>query len=177
MMATLRRWRSLAAVAVTASISMPAMAQSGVGENYRWVTFVVFAAVIAMTMVVTYLAAKRVRSAADFYGKLGKLLEGQDDRRLLWGAVTFAAPVLAKVREIFELRKARVGKREFAAESLHAFPMAGDEPGLEFLAPEDRVDFADFADLLEDSVAEFRGAVDFQVQEFWHVIHHVCLGC
>jgi cation/acetate symporter len=67
MMATLRRWRSLAAVAVTASISMPAMAQSGVGENYRWVTFVVFAAVIAMTMVVTYLAAKRVRSAADFY--------------------------------------------------------------------------------------------------------------
>jgi len=43
------------------------MAQSGVGENYRWVTFVVFAAVIAMTMVVTYLAAKRVRSAADFY--------------------------------------------------------------------------------------------------------------
>jgi len=43
------------------------IAESGVGENYRWVTFAVFAAVIAVTMVVTYVAAKRVRSAADFY--------------------------------------------------------------------------------------------------------------
>jgi cation/acetate symporter len=35
--------------------------------NYRWLTFSVFAAVIALTMYVTYLAAKRVRSASDFY--------------------------------------------------------------------------------------------------------------
>jgi cation/acetate symporter len=35
--------------------------------NYRWLTFTVFAVVIAITMVVTYLASKRVRSAADFY--------------------------------------------------------------------------------------------------------------
>jgi cation/acetate symporter len=35
--------------------------------SYRWLTFSVFAAIIAVTMVVTYLAAKRVRSASDFY--------------------------------------------------------------------------------------------------------------
>jgi cation/acetate symporter len=45
----------------------PAFAQAGVSENYRWLTFAVFAAVIAITMYVTYLAAKRVRSASDFY--------------------------------------------------------------------------------------------------------------
>jgi cation/acetate symporter len=35
--------------------------------NYRWLTFTIFAVVIAVTMYVTYLAAKRVRSASDFY--------------------------------------------------------------------------------------------------------------
>jgi cation/acetate symporter len=36
-------------------------------HNYHWLTFTVFATVIALTMLVTYIAAKRVRSAADFY--------------------------------------------------------------------------------------------------------------
>jgi len=35
--------------------------------SYRWLTFSVFAAIIAVTMYVTYVAAKRVRSASDFY--------------------------------------------------------------------------------------------------------------
>ena len=35
--------------------------------DYRWVTFGVFAAVIAITMYVTFVAARRVRSASDFY--------------------------------------------------------------------------------------------------------------
>jgi len=35
--------------------------------NYRVLTFGVFAVVVAITMYVTYLAAKRVRSASDFY--------------------------------------------------------------------------------------------------------------
>ncbi len=39
----------------------------GVNENYRWLTYTVFAAVIALTMYVTALAARRVRSASDFY--------------------------------------------------------------------------------------------------------------
>ncbi|HKC17984.1 MAG TPA: cation acetate symporter [Steroidobacteraceae bacterium] len=45
----------------------PAFAQAGVVASYRWLTLTVFAAVIALTMYVTYLAARRVHSAADFY--------------------------------------------------------------------------------------------------------------
>jgi cation/acetate symporter len=45
----------------------PALAQGAVSEQYRWLTFAVFAAIIGVTMFVTYLAAKRVKSAADFY--------------------------------------------------------------------------------------------------------------
>jgi len=57
----------VALLAAAALVGTPAVAQSGVGANYRWLTFAVFAAVIALTMYVTYLAAKRVRSVADFY--------------------------------------------------------------------------------------------------------------
>jgi cation/acetate symporter len=57
--------RGIAAVPLVAT---PALAQAaGVEDKYRWLTFTVFAVVIAITMYVTYLAAKRVRSASDFY--------------------------------------------------------------------------------------------------------------
>jgi cation/acetate symporter len=42
-------------------------AQAAAAPDYQWLTFTVFAVIIAITMWVTYLAAKRVRSAADFY--------------------------------------------------------------------------------------------------------------
>lgn len=48
-------------------ISSPALAQGAVGAEWRWLTFSVFAAIIGLTMFVTYLAAKRVKSASDFY--------------------------------------------------------------------------------------------------------------
>ena len=48
-------------------IAFPAFAQGAVGAEWRWLTFTVFAAIIGMTMFVTFLAAKRVKSAADFY--------------------------------------------------------------------------------------------------------------
>ncbi len=54
----------LAAIGLTA---LPALAQGAVSPNYRWLTFAVFAAIIGMTMYVTFLAAKRVKTAADFY--------------------------------------------------------------------------------------------------------------
>jgi len=54
-------------VAGSLLVCSPAFAQAGVSENYRWLTFTVFATIIAITMYVTYLAAKRVRSASDFY--------------------------------------------------------------------------------------------------------------
>jgi len=54
----------IAAIGLTA---LPALAQGAVAPNYRWLTFAVFAAIIALTMYVTYVAAKRVKTASDFY--------------------------------------------------------------------------------------------------------------
>ena len=48
-------------------IAAPALAQGAVSANYRWLTFAVFAAIIGLTMFVTYIASKRVKSASDFY--------------------------------------------------------------------------------------------------------------
>jgi cation/acetate symporter len=45
----------------------PALAQGAVDPKWRWLTFVVFGAIIALTMFVTYIAAKRVKNVADFY--------------------------------------------------------------------------------------------------------------
>jgi cation/acetate symporter len=52
-------------------VAMPAFAQGAVGPEWRWLTFAVFAAIISVTMYVTYVAAKRVKSAADFYAAGG----------------------------------------------------------------------------------------------------------
>jgi cation/acetate symporter len=62
-----RKWPAAALLAVAALGARAAFAQSEVGADYRWLTFCVFAVIIAITMYVTYLAAKRVRSASDFY--------------------------------------------------------------------------------------------------------------
>ncbi len=48
-------------------VSVPAMAQGAVADQWKWLTFLVFGAIIGLTMFVTYLAAKRVKSASDFY--------------------------------------------------------------------------------------------------------------
>jgi cation/acetate symporter len=53
--------------ASVAATAMPALAQGAVTAQWQWLTFTVFGAIIALTMFVTYLAAKRVKSAADFY--------------------------------------------------------------------------------------------------------------
>jgi len=58
----------LAAMAlVLPVISMPVLAQGAVADKWKWVSFSVFAAIIGVTMFVTYVAAKRVKSASDFY--------------------------------------------------------------------------------------------------------------
>src|ERR1700722_11430789 len=62
-----KKWPAAALLAVIALGMRSAFAQTQVGADYRWVTFAVFAAIIAITLYVTYLAAKRVRSASDFY--------------------------------------------------------------------------------------------------------------
>jgi cation/acetate symporter len=47
--------------------SSPAFAQTAVNPKYTYITFGVFAAIIGVTMFVTYLAAKKTKTAADFY--------------------------------------------------------------------------------------------------------------
>jgi cation/acetate symporter len=60
-------WGRLGLALVLALTAGPALAQGATPPEYRWLTFTVFAAIISLTMFVTYLAAKRVKSAADFY--------------------------------------------------------------------------------------------------------------
>jgi cation/acetate symporter len=67
MKAISKKWPAAALLAVAALGARAAFAQTEVGANYRWLTFLVFAVIIATTMYVTYLSAKRVRSASDFY--------------------------------------------------------------------------------------------------------------
>ena len=52
-------------------IAMPALAQGAVADKWKWLTFLVFGTIIALTMYVTYVAAKRVKTAADFYAAGG----------------------------------------------------------------------------------------------------------
>jgi cation/acetate symporter len=67
MKTTSKKWSAAVLLAVVALGARAAFAQTEVGTDYRWVTFFVFAVIIGITMYVTYLAAKRVRSASDFY--------------------------------------------------------------------------------------------------------------
>jgi cation/acetate symporter len=52
-------------------IALPALAQGAVADQWKWLTFLVFGAIISVTMYVTYVAAKRVKTAADFYAAGG----------------------------------------------------------------------------------------------------------
>ena len=52
---------ALALFVAAATIALPAFAQGAVADKWRWLTFLVFGAIIAVTMFVTYLAAKRVK--------------------------------------------------------------------------------------------------------------------
>lgn len=53
-----------------AALAVPVVAvhaQGAASADYGWVKFTVFGAVILLTMYITYLASRRVKSAADFY--------------------------------------------------------------------------------------------------------------
>jgi len=60
---------------VLALASSSALAQGAaagaVTDKYRWLSFAVFGAIIALTMYITYRAAKRTKTAADFYAAGG----------------------------------------------------------------------------------------------------------
>ena len=44
---------------------------TAVNPQYMWLTFAVFAAIISLTMFITYRAAKRTKTTADFYAAGG----------------------------------------------------------------------------------------------------------
>jgi cation/acetate symporter len=48
-------------------VSTSVFAQGAVPEKFKWLSFIVFGSIIALTMYVTYIAAKRVKTASDFY--------------------------------------------------------------------------------------------------------------
>jgi cation/acetate symporter len=66
--ARISRW-AVAAFALTAPAV--AFAQTAVNPKYTWLTFVVFAAIISLTMYITYVAARKTKTAADFYAAGG----------------------------------------------------------------------------------------------------------
>ncbi|SRR5579871_1371825 len=63
---TSRRW-ALACAAPLLFAALPALASGVVAAKYELMTWAVFAAVILITVYITYVAAKRIRSASDFY--------------------------------------------------------------------------------------------------------------
>ena len=66
-----RRFALAAGAVALAAIATPVLAQGAVAAQYRWLTFAVFGVIIAITMYVTYVAAKRVKNVADFYAAGG----------------------------------------------------------------------------------------------------------
>ena len=73
----MRRWLKAAAMLL---LTFPALVlaagpapEAVVPPQHRWLTFAVFSVVIAITLMITYVAAKRVRTPADFYTAGGSL--------------------------------------------------------------------------------------------------------
>lgn len=66
-MRSVRRYCVPAALALLSPAVRAATSATTVPEQHRWLALAVFSAVIALTMMATYLAAKRVRTPADFY--------------------------------------------------------------------------------------------------------------
>jgi len=63
----LRRAAAVCVLAATAAVATPAAAQGLVPERHKWLAFLAFVLVIGLTLVVTYLASRRIRTASDFY--------------------------------------------------------------------------------------------------------------
>src|SRR5271154_1679052 len=67
MKSILKKWPAAALLAAASLAASPAFAQAAGNADYKWLTLTVFGVVIALTVWVTYIAAKRVKSASDFY--------------------------------------------------------------------------------------------------------------
>ena len=94
-MSATRFARALASLALAAT-SMPAFAifkGGAVPERFGWLALLVFAAIIALTMYVTYLAAKRVKTTQQFYAA-GRSVSGLQNGWAIAGDYLSAASFL-----------------------------------------------------------------------------------
>jgi len=80
-------------MAAAALLPLPALAQGAVAPEYKWLTFLVFGCIIALTMFVTYLAARRVKSASQFYAA-GRSVSGIQNGWAIAGDYLSAASFL-----------------------------------------------------------------------------------
>ncbi len=80
-------------IGTAALLPLPALAQGAVAPEYKWLTFLVFGIIIAMTMFVTYLAARRVKSASQFYAA-GRSVSGIQNGWAIAGDYLSAASFL-----------------------------------------------------------------------------------
>ena len=80
-------------IGTAALLPLPALAQGAVAPEYKWLTFLVFGIIIAMTMFVTYLAARRVKSASQFYAA-GRSISGIQNGWAIAGDYLSAASFL-----------------------------------------------------------------------------------
>ena len=80
-------------IATTAPLLALAADTSAVNDKFRWLTFLVFGLIIGLTMYVTYLAAKRVTSASQFYAA-GRSVSGIQNGWAIAGDYLSAASFL-----------------------------------------------------------------------------------
>jgi cation/acetate symporter len=80
-------------IGAAALLPLPVLAQGAVAAEYKWLTFLVFGIIIALTMFVTYLAARRVKSASQFYAA-GRSVSGIQNGWAIAGDYLSAASFL-----------------------------------------------------------------------------------
>ena len=100
-MPNLAAWCAAGGVYAIAGLALAAMSANAhaifkggaVPEKFGWLAIVVFAAIIALTMYVTYLAAKRIKSTQQFYAA-GRTVSGLQNGWAIAGDYLSAASFL-----------------------------------------------------------------------------------
>ena len=85
--------RNAAAALALLLVPLPCLAQGAVNAQYRWLTFIVFGAILAVTVYVTWLASRRVGSATQFYAA-GRSISGLQNGWAIAGDYLSAASFL-----------------------------------------------------------------------------------
>lgn len=80
-------------LAIFLLISIPALAEGAVTNEYKWLTLLVFSSIIAATIGITWWASKRVKSTADFYAA-GNSISGLQNGWAIAGDYLSAASFL-----------------------------------------------------------------------------------